>query len=155
MANIEEKVESLIKKRVEDIGYELYDVIYLKERKNYILRIVIDKPEGITLEDCEKVNNEITDMIDEANYIKEQYFFEVSSPGLERVLRKEWQLKKYIGEEVEIRLFKKDENNFKQYDGILKSVENEYLEIEQEEKIYKIDRKNISQVKTIYNEGND
>ena len=155
MANIEEKVESLIKKRVEDIGYELYDVIYLKEGKNYILRIVIDKPEGITLEDCEKVNNEITDMIDEANYIKEQYFFEVSSPGLERVLRKEWQLKKYIGEEVEIRLFKKDENNFKQYDGILKSVENEYIEIEQEEKIYKIDRKNISQVKTIYNEGND
>ena len=155
MANIEEKVESLIKKRVEDIGYELYDVIYLKEGKNYILRIVIDKPEGITLEDCEKVNNEITDMIDEANYIKEQYFFEVSSPGLERVLRKEWQLKKYIGEEVEIRLFKKDENNFKQYDGILKSVKNEYLEIEQEEKIYKIDRKNISQVKTIYNEGND
>ena len=155
MANIEEKVESLIKKRVEDIGYELYDVIYLKEGKNYILRIVIDKPEGITLEDCEKVNNEITDMIDEANYIKEQYFFEVSSPGLERVLRKEWQLKKYIGEEVEIRLFKKDENNFKPYDGILKSVENEYLEIEQEEKIYKIDRKNISQVKTIYNEGND
>ena len=155
MANIEEKVESLIKKRVEDIGYELYDVIYLKEGKNYILRIVIDKPEGITLEDCEKVNNEITEMIDEANYIKEQYFFEVSSPGLERVLRKEWQLKKYIGEEVEIRLFKKDENNFKQYDGILKSVENEYLEIEQEEKIYKIDRKNISQVKTIYNEGND
>ena len=143
MANIEEKVESLIKKRVEDIGYELYDFIYLKEGKNYILIIVIDKPEGITLEDCEKVNNEITDMIDEANYIKEQYFFEVSSPGLERVLRKEWQLKKYIGEEVEIRLFKKDENNFKQYDGILKSVENEYLEIEQEEKIYKIDRKNI------------
>ena len=155
MANIEEKVESLIKKRVEDIGYELYDVIYLKEGKNYILRIVIDKPEGITLEDCEKVNNEITDMIDEANYIKEQYFFEVSSPGLERVLRKEWQLKKYIGEEVEIRLFKKDENNFKQYEGILKSVKNEYLEIEQEEKIYTIDRKNISQVKTIYNEGND
>ena len=64
MANIEEKVESLIKKRVEDIGYELYDVIYLKEGKNYILRIVIDKPEGITLEDCEKVNNEITDIID-------------------------------------------------------------------------------------------
>ena len=155
MANLEESVESLIKKRVEDIGYELYDVIYLKEGKNYILRIVIDKPEGITLEDCEKVNNEITDMIDEANYIKKQYFFEISSPGLERVLRKGWQLKKYIGKEVEIRLFKKDENNFKQYDGILKSVENDYLEIEQEEKIYKIDRKNISQVKTIYNEGND
>lgn len=155
MANIEEKVENLIKKRVEDIGYELYDVLYLKEGKNYILRIVIDKPEGITLEDCEKVNDEITDMIDEANYIKEQYFFEVSSPGLERILRKDWQIKKYVGEQIEIKLFKKDENNFKQYDGILKDVEDNFIEIEQEDQIYKIDRKNIAQIKTIYKEGND
>lgn len=155
MANIEEKVENLIKKRVEDIGYELYDVLYLKEGKNYILRIVIDKPEGITLEDCEKVNDEITDMIDEANYIKEQYFFEVSSPGLERILRKDWQIKKYVGEQIEIKLFKKDENNFKQYEGILKDVEDNFIEIEQEDQIYKIDRKNIAQIKTIYKEGND
>ena len=57
MANIEEKVEMLIKPKVENIGYELYDVLYLKEGKNYILRIVIDNENGISLEDCEKVNN--------------------------------------------------------------------------------------------------
>ena len=153
MASIEEKVESLIKKKVEDVGYELYDVLYLKEGKNYTLRIVIDKEEGIDLNDCEKVNDAITDMLDEANYIKDQYFLEVSSPGIERVLRKDWQLKKYIGEEVEVKLFKKDEIGNKEYQAILKDVTEEILKIEDEnQEEYTIDRKNISQVKTIYKE---
>ena len=153
MANIEEKVEKLIKKKVEDIGYELYDVLYLKEGKNYTLRIVIDNEKGISLEDCEKVNNEITDILDEADYIKDQYFLEVSSPGIERLLRKDWQLNKYIGSKVEVNLFKKDENGFKEYIGILKQVDEEYLTIKQDNTDYKILRKDISQVKTIYEEG--
>lgn len=150
MASIEEKVESLIKPKVENIGYELYDVLYLKEGKNYILRVVIDSDNGISLEDCEKVNNEITDLLDEADYIKEQYFLEVSSPGIERVLRKDWQLKKYIGQKVEVSLFKKDEKGFKEYLGILKQVEDEYLNLEQENQEYKIQRKQIAQVKSVY-----
>ena len=153
MANIEEKVEKLIKKKVEDIGYELYDVLYLKEGKNYTLRIVIDNQKGISLEDCEKVNNEITDILDEADYIKEQYFLEVSSPGIERLLRKDWQLNKYIGSKVEANLYKKDENGFKEYIGILKQAEEDFLTIKQDNTDYKILRKNISQVKTIYEEG--
>ena len=94
MASIEEKVEKLLQPKIEQIGYDLYDVEYVKEGPNYFLRIFIDKPEGIDLNDCEKVNNEITEDLDKADYIKEQYFLEVSSPGIERVLRKEWQLKK-------------------------------------------------------------
>ena len=151
MANIEEKVENLLKKKIEDIGYELYDTFYIKEGKNYILRIVIDNEKGITLEDCEKVNNEISDLLDEVDYIKEQYFLEVSSPGIERLLRKDWQLKRYIGEEVEIKLFKKDENDLKEYKGILKSVTEDFIEIELEEIIYKIERINIAQVKLAFN----
>ena len=152
MANIEERVENLIKPRVEKAGYELYDVLYLKEGKNYILRIVIDNEKGISLEDCEKVNNEITDLLDEADYIKDQYFLEVSSPGIERVLRKDWQLKKYLENKVQINLFKKDENGFKEYVGILKEVKDEILKIEQDDTEYEVQRKNIAQVKTIYEE---
>ena len=152
MANIEEKVEKLIKPIVEDIGYELFDVLYLKEGKNYILRVVIDNEEGISLEDCEKVNNGITDLLDEADYVKEQYFLEVSSPGIERILRKKWQLKKYIESEVEVKLFRKDENGFKEYIGILKEVGSDYLVIKQEENEYKIKGLDISQVKTVYKE---
>lgn len=150
MANIEEKVESLLKSKIEAIGYELYDVLYLKEGKNYILRIVIDNKNGISLEDCEKVNNEITDLLDEADYIKEQYFLEVSSPGIERILRKDWQLKKYINSKVQINLFKKDENGFKEYLGFLRKVDDDFITIEQDETKYEVQRKDISQIKTVF-----
>ena len=94
MANIEEKIENLVKQKIEDLGYELYDVQYVKEGQNYILRIFIEKPNGsIDLNDCEKVNDGINDLLDNANYIKDQYFLEVSSTGVEKILRKDKHLK--------------------------------------------------------------
>lgn len=152
MAKIEEKVESLVKEKIEKIGYELYDVLYVKEGSNKILRIVIDSENGISLDDCEKVNNEIKEIIDDANPIEEQYFLEISSPGIERLLRKDWQLKKFKGAEVNIKLFKKDENGKKEYTGTLGEITETALQVEVEEKIITIDRKIISQVKTVYTE---
>ena len=151
MASIEEKVEKLLETKIQEIGYDLYDVEYAKEGKNYFLRIIIDKPEGIDLNDCEKVNNEINDILDQADYIKEQYFLEVSSPGIERILKKDKHLEKNIGKEVNIKLFKKDENGIKEYQGILKKFDTENITIEtqtNEEK--QIQRKGIAQIKTVY-----
>ena len=88
MTNIESKIEDLIAPKVEKLGYELYDVEYVKEGKDYYLRIYIDSKNGISLDDCEKVNNEITDMLDEADYIKEQYFLEVSSTRCRKSIKK-------------------------------------------------------------------
>ena len=88
LSKIEEKVEELVTKPINELGYRVYDVMYVKEGKDNYLRIFIDNDTGISLDDCEKVNNAITDMLDEANYIKEQYFLEISSPGVERVIRK-------------------------------------------------------------------
>ena len=138
MASIEERVESLIKEKIEKIGYELYDVEYSKN--------------GIDLDDCEKVNNEIMEDLDNANYIKEQYFLEVSSPGIERILRKEKHLEQNIGNEIAIKLFKKDEEGKKEYQGILKKYTEQDIIIEDNENKQKqINRKNISQIKTVYN----
>ena len=148
MANIEQKVENLLKDKIEKIGYDLYDVEYTKEGKNYFLRIYIDKPEGIDLKDCEKVNDEISDLLDEADYIKEQYFLEVSSPGIERILRKNTHLENNKGQEVEIKLFSKDEQGKKVYQGILKDFDQSNIILEDD---IKIERKNIAQIKTIYN----
>lgn len=149
MANIEERVESLLKPIIENIGYKLYDVEYAKEAKNYFLRIFIDKDNGsIDLEDCEKVNDAITDILDEADYIKEQYFLEVSSPGIERVIRKDTQLQENIGTNIEINLFKPI-NGSKQHQGILKEFNNEEITIENDNLI-SIPRKNISLIKTVY-----
>lgn len=149
MANIEEKVESLVKGKIESLGYNLYDVEYAKEGSNYFLRIFIDKPEGIDLNDCETVNNAIMDDLDKEDPIKEQYFLEVSSPGVERILRKDTHLEQNIGNEVQVKLFKKDENNKKEYIGILKEFNENQVKIEQEQEIT-IERKNIAQIKTIY-----
>ena len=152
MASIEERVESLIKEKIEKIGYELYDVEYSKEGKNYFLRIFIDSKNGIDLDDCEKVNNEIMEDLDNANYIKEQYFREVSSPGIERLLRKEKHLEQNIVNEIAIKLFKKDEEGKKEYQGILKKYTEQDIIIEDNENKQKqINRKNISQIKTVYN----
>lgn len=151
MANIEEKVTKLITPIIEKIGYELYDVQYDKEGKNYFLRIYIDQEKGIDLNDCEKVNNAITDILDEENYIKEQYFLEVSSPGIERILRKDKHLEKNIGNQIDIKLFKKDEIGNKEYIGNLIGYDDNYIQIKQEDNEIKIERKNISQIKTVYN----
>ena len=148
MANIEEKVENLLKETIENIGYDLYDVEYAKEGKNYFLRIYIDKPAGIDLKDCEKVNDAISDLLDEADYIKDQYFLEVSSPGIERVLRKDKHLEQNKGKEIAIKLFKKDETGNKEYQGILKDFDDETITLEDN---INIERKSIAQIKTVYN----
>lgn len=148
MANIEQKVENLLKEKIEKIGYDLYDVEYAKEGKNYFLRIYIDKPEGIDLKDCEKVNDEISDLLDKADYIKEQYFLEVSSPGIERVLRKDKHLEQNKGKEISVKLFRKDEAGNKEYQGKLKDFNEDFIELNEN---IQIERKNISQIKTVYN----
>lgn len=149
MASIEEKVESLLTTTINDLGYELYDVEYAKEGKDYFLRIFIDKPEGIDLNDCEKVNNSINDLLDEADYIKEQYFLEVSSPGIERILKKDKHLQENIGSLVEAKLFKAIEKQ-KVIQGILKNFNKETLTIEANDKNIEIEKKNISVIKKVY-----
>ncbi len=151
MSKIEEKVEQLVEKRINNIGYELYDVEYSKEGKDYYLRIFIDSPKGIDLNDCEKVNNEINELLDKADYIKDAYFLEVSSPGIERVLRKDKHLKQNIGKEICVKLFKKDENGKKEYTGNLNDFDQETIKVEIEKQIQEIQRKNIAQIKTVYN----
>ena len=84
----------------------MYDVMYQKEGKENYLRIFIDSPNGIGLNDCELVNNSITDILDEKDYIKAQYYLEISSPGLERNLRRKEQFENNIGSKVEIHLYK-------------------------------------------------
>lgn len=146
MAKIEERVEELLKDKIENIGYSLYDVEYAKEGQNYYLRIFIDSPKGIDLNDCEKVSNEINELLDQADYIKEQYFLEVSSPGVERILRKDSHLAQNIGKQIEAKLYKKDENGNKNYIGELKAFDNDTITIDE----FKFDRKNIAQLKTVF-----
>lgn len=150
MKNIEEKAEALIEPIVAKLGYELYDVEYAKDGKDYYLRVFIDQEKGITLEDCEKVSNAINDILDNEDLVKEQYFLEVSSPGVERVLRKDKHLQKNINQEIVVKLFKSYEGT-KQIIGLLLNFDKDTISVKTEEKIIKVERKNIAGIKTVYN----
>ena len=152
MAKIEERIETLIKDTIENIGYDLYDVEYAKEGPNYYLRIFIDNENGIDLNDCEKVSNAINEMLDESNIIKEQYYLEVSSPGIERIIRKDKHLEQNKGKQIEVKLFKKDKNGNKSYIGELEDFDSETITIKNEKEVT-IERKDIASMKTIYEWG--
>ena len=149
MAKIEERVESLIGPRIESLGYRLYDVEFVKEGKDFYLRVYIDKDSGISLEDCETVSNGINEVLDEADYIKEQYFLEVSSPGVERVLKKDRHLKENIGNKVQVKLFKPLAGK-KVFEGLLESFSDDNICIKVESQILEIERSNIGQIKTVF-----
>ncbi len=150
MSKIEEKVESLVSKTINDLGYSIYDIMYVKEGKDYYLRIFIDNENGISLNDCEKVNDAITDMLDSANYIKDQYFLEISSPGIERNIRTDKHLQLNLNEEINVKLFKAIEKK-KELEGILKKFDDETITLENENNDdIIIQRNNISSMKRAF-----
>ena len=149
MAKIEERVEELVTKPIDELGYKVYDVMYVKEGKDNYLRIFIDKESGISLDDCEKVNNSITDMLDEADIIKDQYFLEISSPGVERHIRKDKQLEEHIGKDINVRLFKPIDKQ-KELTGTLQKFDDEQVVLLINEEEITINRENISSMKRAY-----
>ena len=146
MTSLEKKVEDLVKPIIENLGYKVYDVMYQKEGKDNYLRIFIDSDKGIDLNDCEKVNDSITDILDEKDYIKAQYFLEISSPGLERNLRRDEQFLANKKKKIEVHLYNSI-NNKKIITGILQEYTKDYLIIDN----IKIENSNIASAKTIYN----
>lgn len=102
----EERTEKLLGPIVEKFGVEVYDVEYVKEGRDFYLRVYLDKPEGVNILDCENVSRELSDRLDEEDFIPDAYILEVSSPGLGRALKKDRHLLKSLGEAVEIKTYK-------------------------------------------------
>ncbi len=105
MAKADEALEKLALDVCERHGVYIYNTEYKKEGSEYFLRLYIDKDGGVTIEDCENVSREISPMLDDLTFIKEAYIFEVSSPGIDRALTRDWHFEKVMGEEIEIKLF--------------------------------------------------
>ena len=125
----------------------MVDVEYVKEGNNWYLRAYVDKPGGITINDLESVSRQLSDLLDEKDFISVSYILEVSSPGLGRPLKKERDFDRSIGEEVEVHLYRSLNGN-KQYVGLLKSYDKDTITIETEEgSEINLDRVNVSLVK--------
>jgi len=133
-------IEASVQKMVEDIintsEIELVDIEYVKEGPFKYLRVYIDKPEGITVDDCADLSRALNKKLDDADLIQEQYFLEVSSPGLERPFKTDSDYQKNIGELVNI-------NFYKPIDG-KKSVEGILIEKHENNIILKLGEENIT-----------
>ena len=146
----EQKAEALLSPIVESNGFELVDVEYVKEAGNWYLRGYIDKPGGITVNDCETVSRAFSDRLDEDDFIEDSYIMEISSPGLDIPLKKEKDFARSIGEEVEIRTFRPI-NRQKEFVGILNAYDKEAVTIELEDgEIMQISRSDIALIRLAF-----
>ncbi len=148
--SIAERVEALVTPHITEMGYRVWDVEYVKEGAEWYLRITLDSDDGIDIDDCEKVSRAINPIIDEADPIEDFYYLEVSSPGLERVLRREEHFAASIGSEIEIRLFAPDEDKKKSYTGKLAAFENDVITIDLGEGVKNIPMSKVSKVQTLF-----
>ena len=120
----ESKTEALLQPMVDERGFELVDVEYVKEGSNWYLRAFIDKPGGISIDDIEPISRELSEKLDQEDFISDAYILEVSSPGLGRPLKKDKDFVRSIGEEIEIHLYRAI-NKQKEFVGILKEFNKE------------------------------
>ena len=149
MTKTEQEIEKIVLPIVENLGYSLYDVEYIKEGASWFLRIYIDKETGISLDDCEKVSNAVSDKLDEEDPITTPYNLEVSSCGLEKKLREPKHFKMAIGENIEIKLYKPFEKQ-KEFRGILASITDNVITLNTEEKSINIKLDEISSAKILF-----
>ena len=122
MSKITEKVEALAKPVVEDEGCELWAVEYVREAGSWYLRVLIDKDGGVGIDDCERISRRLDPILDEADPIPDSYVFEVGSAGAERELKRPSDFERYIGAEVEVKLYQPYQGK-KSYVGILETYE--------------------------------
>lgn len=147
--SVSERVEEIAAPVVEELGYELVDVEYLKEGQNWYLRLYIDKDGGVTIDDCEAVSGVMNTKLDEADFIPNSYFFEVSSPGLERPLKKDKEFEKYKGETVEVKLYNPIEKK-NIFEGILVGLIDGMIVIEKKEGQLSFPRNEVAIVKRVF-----
>lgn len=129
--SITKQIADLAEPVLEDIGFELVDVEFLSEHGRSVLRLYIDKDGGVTIDDCAGVSREFGDLIDIKDVIEHEYVLEVSSPGLNRRLKKEKDFVRSIGKNIKIRM-NAQVNGCRNFTGYLKDFQDRTIYIETE-----------------------
>lgn len=127
----EAKTEELLLPVTEKYQLEIYDVEFVKEGGECYLRVYIDKPDGVNINDCEQISRALSDLLDEGDFITDSYILEVSSPGLGRQLKKDKHLTRSIGEEIVIKTYKAIADQ-KEFTGTLKAFDGETVTVEEQ-----------------------
>ena len=145
--SIEATIEEIVQPIVDAKNFEIVDIEYVKEAGEYYLRVYLDKEGGISLSDCEVVSRELSEILDKKDPIKDNYFLEVSSPGLDRPLKKEKDFIRYAGYDVEIKLYK-PLNGTKQLEGeLIGLTEDKKIKVVIDNNEVEFDKKDIALIK--------
>ena len=128
--NIAESVKAIARPIAENFGVRIWDVRFLKEGAEWYLRIFIDKDGGVDINDCENVSRGVDPLLDEKDFISQNYILEVSSPGLERELTRDEHFEEYVGKDIKVRLIRPIEGLGKEFCGVLKGFEAGELTVE-------------------------
>ena len=145
--NTAKRVELLLSKTAEEMNFEIADVEFVKEGQNYYLRVYLDKEGGITIDDCEVFSKAAEKILDKEDPIEQAYIFEVSSPGIDRPLKKDSDFEKYSGEIIDIKLYKPF-NGSKEYQGTLKGlIDNNIVITDDNGQELAFDRKSVASVR--------
>ena len=140
MHEIEIKVDKTCRKIIEDLGYEFVEVKCEKIEGDLTVTLVIYKDSGITFSDCKLVSNAVDETLEELNPTNDSpYFLDISSYGLDKPLKFDWQFKKYINKKVEVKLYRKIDN-LKEFVAVLKAKNDEQVvfEINEENKTFNL-----------------
>ncbi len=148
--SIAAQVREIAEPLADELGIWVWDVEFVKEGARRVLRITVDSEEGIGIEDCEKLHRAIDPLLDEADLIEEQYYLEVSSPGIERELKTYIHLEACEGWDVEVRLYA-PRNGSKAFRGVLMPLEqNASISIKAGEQIITFERAEIAKINTYF-----
>lgn len=140
-----DKVEHIVAPMVEELGYEFVDIEFVEEEGDWYLRIFIDKEDGITVDDCAAVSRPISDKLDELDPIDMSYYFEVSSPGVNRAIKKDRDFERFKDNKVIITLSSPYEGR-EEINGILKGLEDNCILVQYNKNLIKINRDSVKSV---------
>lgn len=145
--NTVEIVRDIAKPIADSLGFDLWDVRFIKEGTQWYLRIFIDKEEGISIEDCEAMSRAIDKPLDDADPINQSYCLEVCSPGIERELVRDEHFERFIGADIKIRLIRANSEGKKELYGKLLNISGNIVQIESEGKSINIDKKDTASIR--------
>lgn len=147
-ANIKKVLEGICRSAAEGSGYDLVDLEFRKENQGWVLRVFIDHPEGIGLDDCEKVSKYLSSALDEEDPIPQNYVLEVSSPGLDRPLKSDKDFVRFKGHQIKIKTYAPFEGR-KVFKGVLVGLAEDNIVVEVGEEEKRIPREKVSLVRLV------
>lgn len=142
-------VNRLIEPVLDEMGFELVDTEYLSEHGKWVLRVYADEEGGITVDNCAKISKEISALIETSDIFQDEYVLEVSSPGLNRPLKRERDFQRVVGKKIKVKMYNpvKDQKNFT---GYLKAYKNGVLYIEMKDKQVSLPRQEVKKANLVY-----